>query len=632
MNAQVASETRSFQAEVKQILDLVIHSLYSNHEIFLRELISNASDANDKLRFNALADESLYEGEAELGVWVEFDAKAKTITVRDNGIGMSRDEVVDNIGTIASSGTKRFFQALTGDQAKDSRLIGQFGVGFYASFIVADKVTLITRRAGEPADSATRWVSEGQGEYTLESVTRDRHGTEIVLHLRDDQQEFLDDWRLRDIIHKYSDHISWPIHMRQRPEKEGDEPGEFERVNAASALWMRNKSEVTEEEYHELYKHIAHDFEDPLAYVHSRVEGKNEYSSLFFIPGRAPFDLWDRNQRHGIKLYVRRVFIMDDAEHLMPNYLRFVRGVVDSDDLPLNVSREILQSNKVIDSIRGASVKRILGQLESMAAEDAEKYGKFWGAFGKVMKEGPAEDFANKERIAKLLRFASTRLDTDEESVSLDEYISRMPDGQKAIYYITADGFAAAKHSPHLEAFRKRDIEVLLLHDRVDEWLVSALTEYEGKPLQSVAKGELDLGDLDKPEEKEAREKTEAEFADVRKTIEEALGDKVKEVRVSHRLTESPACVVADKHDMSANLERILKSVGQSVGHFKPILEINPTHPLVVRLKGLKDKEEIGIWSQLLLDQALLSEGAQIDDPAGFVKRLNQVIVDLSGK
>ncbi|MGD8939163.1 MAG: molecular chaperone HtpG [Gammaproteobacteria bacterium] len=629
-------ETLGFQTEVKQLLNLMIHSLYSNKEIFLRELISNASDAADKLRFEALTDKSLFEDDPELKIWVEFDDKARTVTVRDNGIGMTRQEVIDNIGTIAKSGTKQFFDSLTGDQAKDAHLIGQFGVGFYSAFIVADKVTVSTRRAGVEPVHGVRWESAGEGDFTLENIEKKDRGTEVVLHLRKEEDDFLSGFRLRNIIHKYSDHITLPIMMQKETHGEVEkeeakkETQELERVNQASALWTRPKSEIKDEEYQEFYKHVGHDFEDPLAWSHNRVEGTNEYISLLYIPSRAPFDLWDRNSRHGVKLYVKRVFIMDDAEQLMPNYLRFVRGIVDSSDLPLNISREILQQNKHIDTIKAGSVKKILGLLEDMAKNEAEKYTKFWNEFGKALKEGPGEDFANKERIAGLLRFASTHSDNEEQTVSLDDYISRMKDGQEAIYYITADSFAAAKNSPHLEVFRKKGIEVLLMYDRVDEWLMSSLFDYKEKKLESVTKGELDLGKLEDEAEKKEQEKTTEEFKDILEKIKQTLGEQVKEVRVTHRLTNSPACLVKDEHDMSGNLERILKQAGQNVPTSKPIFEINPDHPLVGKLKTEANGERFNDLALVLFDQAMLAEGGQLEDPGTFVKRLNELLLSMA--
>lgn len=625
-------ETLSFQTEVKQLLQLMIHSLYSNKEIFLRELVSNSSDALDKLRFEALADDALFEDDSDLKIRIEMDKDARTISIIDNGIGMSRQEVIDNVGTIAKSGTKKFFDSLSGDQAKDANLIGQFGVGFYSAFIVADKVTLTTRRAGLGAEHGTRWESAGEGEFSLETVEKVSRGTEVTLHLREGDDEFLEDFRVKSIIRRYSDHIPVPIEMLKAASGEEDEAAaiEYETVNSASALWARPRSEVKEEEYNEFYKHVGHDYEDPLAYVHSHVEGNQEYKSLLYIPARAPYDLWDREGKHGVKLYVKRVFIMDDAEQLMPSYLRFVKGVIDSSNLPLNVSREILQHNKTIDNIRSGSVKKVLGLLESMAKNDAEKYAKFWGEFGRVIKEGPGEDANNKERIAKLLRFSSSLTDSETQDVSLEEYVARMKEGQDKIYYITADNFAAAKSSPHLEIFRKKGIEVLLLADRVDEWLVSSLTEFDGKSLQSVAKGDLDLGTLEDEAEKAEQEKVAEEFKDIVERVKEVLGDKVKEVKITHRLTSSPACIVADDNDMSANLERILKAAGQDVPDMKPVFEVNPTHPLIERLKVEQDDERFKDWTFILFDQALLSEGGQLSDPAGFVHKLNDLLLTLA--
>ena len=633
MIVEAHKETLGFQTEVKQLLQLMIHSLYSNKEIFLRELISNASDAADKLRFEALTDDALFEGDSELKIHVDFDKDARTITITDNGIGMDRQEVMDNIGTIAKSGTSQFFQALTGDQAKDAHLIGQFGVGFYSAFIVADKVSLTTRRAGLSKEHGVHWESAGEGEYSLETVEKETRGTEVVLHLREDEDDFLTGMRLRNIISKYSDHITLPIEMEKEfygEEKDKPAEPEIEMVNKASALWARAKNEISDEEYNEFYKHVAHDFEDPMVRTHNRVEGKYEYTSLLYIPARAPFDLWDRERRKGIKLYVRRVFIMDDADQLMPNYLRFVRGVIDSNDLPLNVSREILQHNKVIDNIRGGSVNKVLGLLENMAKSDAEKYAAFWKEFGQVMKEGPGEDFANKDKIAKLLRFSSTHSDSETQDVSLEDYVGRMQEGQDSIYYVTAESFAAAKNSPHLEIFRKKGIEVLLLAERVDEWLASSLTEYNEKPLKSVTQGELNLGELEDKEEKKAQKKTGKEFAGIIKDIKEMLGDEVSEVRITHRLTSSPACLVTGENDMSANLERILKSAGQAVPGSKPIFELNPEHPLVLKLKEESDGEQFNDLARVLFDQALLAEGGQLDDPATFVKRFNELLLSMA--
>ncbi|MHB0984345.1 MAG: molecular chaperone HtpG [Sulfuricella sp.] len=636
MTVEAHKETLGFQTEVRQLLKLMIHSLYSNKEIFLRELISNASDAADKLRFEALADDALFEEDADLKIRVSFDKPARTLTISDNGIGMSRQEVIEHIGTIAKSGTRQFFESLTGDQAKDSNLIGQFGVGFYSSFIVADKVTVLTRRAGLGAEHGVRWESAGEGDYTLETVEKAARGTEVILHLREGEDDLLDSWRIKGIIKKYSDHITLPIVMKKEEwdaEKQAQRiTGEEEAVNQASALWARAKSDISPEQYEEFYKHVAHDFEAPLAYTHSKVEGKQEYTQLLYIPARAPFDLWDREARHGIKLYVRRVFIMDDAEQLMPRYLRFVRGVIDSNDLPLNVSREILQHSKDIDAIRAGSVKKVLGLLDDLAENDKEKFGKFWGEFGRVMKEGVGEDHANKERIAKLLRFASTHADTAEQTVSLADYIGRMKEGQAKIYFITADSFSAARNSPHLEVFRKKGIEVLLLSDRVDEWLMSNLTEFDGKPLQSVAKGELDLGNLEDEAEKQAQEKEAEDFKELTGKVKEVLGDKVKEVRITHRLTSSPACLVVGEHDMGGNLARLLQSAGQDVPLTKPNLEINPHHPIVQKLKGEAGGERFGDWSHILFDQALLVEGGQLEDPAGFVQRLNGLLLAMAEK
>ena len=629
-------ETLGFQAEVKQLLNLMIHSLYSNKEIFLRELISNASDACDKLRFEALNNSALYGDDSELKIRLSFDKEARTITISDNGIGLTRDEAVEHLGTIAKSGTREFFSALTGDQAKDAHLIGQFGVGFYSSYIVADKVTVVSRRAGVEAGQAVKWESAGEGEFTVEMIDKAGRGTDVILHLREGEDEFLSSWKLRQVVRKYSDHITLPILMKQEKwdeeKKEQVVTDEDETINQASALWARPKSEITDEQYKEFYKHVAHDFEDPLAYVHAKVEGKQEYTQLLYIPQRAPFDLWDRNARHGIKLYVRRVFIMDDAEQLMPLYMRFVRGVVDSNDLPLNVSREILQESKDIESIRGGCVKKVLSMLEGLAdSEDAaekEKYAKFWTEFGRVLKEGVGEDFPNKERIAKLLRFASTHTDTPDETVSLADYVSRMKEGQEKIYYVTAETFTAAKNSPHLEIFRKKGIEVLLLSERVDEWVTGYLTEFDGKQLQSVAKGGLDLGKLEDEAEKKEAEQAADEYKELLEKIKASLGEKIKDVRVTHRLTDSPSCIVADEHDMGGNLARILKAAGQKAPEMKPILEINPKHPAVQRLKY--EETRFDDWANLLLEQATLAEGGTLEDPAGFVKRINELMMALS--
>ena len=629
-------ETLGFQTEVTQLLDLMIHSLYSNKEIFMRELISNASDASDKLRFDALSNDALYEGDAELKIKVDFDKDAKTITITDNGIGMNRDEVIENIGTIANSGTKKFFEKMTGDQSKDSQLIGQFGVGFYSSFIVADKVTLRTRRAGDDAAEGVEWESQGKGEFTIENIDKETRGTEITLHLRDDQEEFLNGWRLRNCISKYSDHIDLPIMMTKElvPDEDGkiDEFAELEdeTVNKATALWTQSKGDISEDEYKEFYKQISHDYQDPLRWSHNKVEGKTEYTSLLYIPSTAPFDLWDRERTHGLKLYVKRVFIMEDADQLMPRYLRFIRGVIDTNDLPLNVSREILQGSKTIDSIRAASVKKILSELSKMQKNDAEKYATFWKEFGQVIKEGTGEDMANKEALAKLMMFSTTETGSEEQTVTLADYVSRMKDKQDKIYYITAESFAAAKNSPHLEVFRKKGIEVLLLADRVDEWLTNSLTEFDDKQLQSVAKGDLDLGELANEEEKKAQEETDKDFADLVERVKATLGDKVKDVRITHRLTDSPACLVVDDMDMSANLERMLKAAGQQVGGTKPIFEVNPEHPMVVRLKDESDDTRFEDWSSILFDQALLAEGGQLEDPASYVKRLNALLLTVA--
>ncbi len=630
MAEDVKKETLGFQTEVKQLLDLMIHSLYSNREIFLRELISNASDACDKLRFEALSNDALFEGDAELNVHVDFDEKKKTITFRDNGIGMTREEVIDNIGTIAKSGTKEFFNAITGDDKKDSQLIGQFGVGFYSAFIVAESVTLTTRKAGASEDEGVRWESEGQGEFTIEQVNCKNRGTEIVLHLRKDAKEYLNGYELRQIIRKYSDHLNLPILMVK--EKTGDEEEskeiEYETVNSAKALWTRSKKDISDEEYNELYKHIGHDYEDPMARIHSQVEGNLEYSTLFYIPNRAPFDMWDRNAKHGIKLYVRRVFIMDDSEQLLPPYLRFVRGIVDTNDLPLNVSREILQHNKVIEKIKAASVKKILTMIGKLAKGD--DYDQFWKEFGTVLKEGLIDDEKNKDKISSLLRFATTHDDTEDQKVSLAEYVGRMQEEQKNIFFVVGESFSTVKNSPHLEVFRKKGIEVLLLTDHVDEWLVNHLTEFDGKELQSITKGELDLGDLDdEKQQKETEEKT-GEFKDVLKRLEELLTDQVKEVRVTNRLTTSPACLVAGDQDMEANLQRILEASGQAIPLSKRVLEINPEHPILVRLKAEKDDDRFNDWGKILFDQALLSEGGKLEDPAGFVHRLNEMFVEIS--
>src|SRR4051812_32763185 len=632
---ETQKETLGFQAEVKQLLELMIHSLYSNKEIFLRELVSNASDAADKLRFAAMSDNALYESDAELRIRISSDRAARTITISDNGIGMTRDEVVANIGTIARSGTREFFKSLTGDEAKDARLIGQFGVGFYSSFIVADRVTLLTRRAGHPAADAVRWecdMAAGGGEYTLEPATKESRGTDVTLHLREGEDEFLDDSRLQELVRKYSDHIGIPIVMKKREwdaeRKEQVVRDEDETVNQASALWTRARADITDEQYIEFYKHVGHDFEPPLAWTHNRVEGRQEYTQLLYIPARAPFDLWDRDHRRGLKLYVKRVFIMDDAEQLLPAYLRFVRGIVDSNDLPLNVSREILQKNRDIDAIRAGCTKRVLGLLEELAENQKEKYATFWKEFGRVLKEGIAEDAANRDRIAKLLRFSTTQADAEDATVSLADYVARMKEGQDKIYYVTADTFRAARNSPHLELFRSKRVEVLLLHERIDEWLVANLHEFEGKALASVARGEIDVGKMGGEEEKKRQETLAGEHRELLERLKAALADRVKEVRVSTRLTESPSCLVADERDMGTNLARILKAVGQDVPDMKPILEVNPSHPIVRRLTP--GDARVGDWAQLLFDQALLAEGGQLEDPAQFVKLSNELMLSLA--
>ena len=626
-------ETLGFQAEVKQLLQLMIHSLYSNKEIFLRELISNASDAADKLRFEGIAHPDWYGDDPDLKIKVEFDKAARTLTISDNGIGMSREEVINNLGTIARSGTKEFFSKLSGDQQKDAALIGQFGVGFYSAFIVADRITVETRRAGLPASDGVRWESDGSGEFTIEQIDRPERGTSITLHLREGEDDFLNSYQLKSIIRKYSDHISLPIQMRKEEwdadKKEQVLKEELESINQSSALWARNKSEITEDQYNEFYKHLSHDYENPLCYSLNRVEGRSEFTQLLFVPSRAPFDLWDRNKRGGIKLYVKRIFIMDDAEKLMPMYLRFVTGVIDSVDLPLNVSREILQESRDIKVIRESSTKRVLSMLEELAnGEDEakkEKYRTFWNQFGQVLKEGVGEDQANQERILKLLRFASTHTDSSEQTVSLADYISRMKDGQDKIYYVTGESFNAAKNSPHLEIFRKKGVEVLLLSDRVDEWMLSFVTEFDGKQLVSVAKGGLDLGNLSDEKEKKEQEETEKQFKDLVDRMKKVLEDRAKDVRVTFRLTDSPACLIADENELSGNLLRMLKAAGQKAPDMKPILEINPEHPLLSKLKS--DDQHFDDWTNLLFDQALLAEGGQLNDPANFVKRMNQLLL-----
>ena len=644
MSAEALKETRGFQTEAKQLLHLMIHSLYSNKEIFLRELISNASDAADKLRFEALNDDSLFEGDSELKIRVEFDKNAKTITIGDNGIGMTRDEIITHLGTIAKSGTAEFLQKLTGDQKKDSHLIGQFGVGFYSSFIVADRVEVFSRRAGVPAGEGVHWESSGDDQFTVETVEKSDRGTTIVLHLKDDALEFADRWRLRTIIKKYSDHISIPVVMqkeageaekddkkddKKKKDKKKSEP-EFETINTATALWTRPRTDIKDEEYKEFYKHISHDFADPLSWSHNRVEGKLDYTSLIFLPERAPYDLYNRDGARGLKLYVQRTFIMDDAEQFLPLYLRFIKGVVDSNDLSLNVSREILQKDPNIDSMKSALTKRVLDMLEKMAKKDQENYAKFWKEFGQVLKEGPAEDYANKEKIAKLLRFATTHTDKAEQDQSLDDYISRMQEGQDKIYYVVAENFNTAKNSPHLEVFRKKGIEVILLYDRVDDWMMSSLHEYDGKSFQDVGKGDLDLGKLDTDEEKKAKKKAEKELKGLLERTKKVLADKVTEVRITHRLTDSPACLVMGEHDMGLQMQRIMESAGQKVPTSKPHLELNPEHPLVKKLDQEPDEDRFADLINVIFDQAYLAEGGQLEDPAAYVQKLNKLLLELS--
>lgn len=629
---QTHKETLGFQAEVKQLLNLVINSLYSDKEIFLRELVSNGADACDKLRFEALSDEALYEGESELRIRLQFDKDAKTITIEDSGIGMNREEVVENLGTIARSGTKAFFEKLSGDQKKDANLIGQFGVGFYSAFIVADKVTVETRRAGLAAEHGVRWESAAAGDYTLETIERPQRGTTITLHLREGEDDLLESWKLKSILHKYSEHLSLPIYM---PKDEGDDKKkkkkevEWEQVNKATALWQRAKSDITDEEYNEFYKHVGHDWQDPLSWIHSKVEGNLEYTQLLYIPSHPPFDLYERERSHGVKLYVRRVFILEDKEKIMPNYLRFVRGVIDSNDLPLNVSRELLQGSKVVDQISKGSVKKVLGLLEGIAKNDGEKYLSFWQNFGPVLKEGLIEDHNNREQIAKLCRFATTQDDVAEQKISLDDYIGRMKEGQEKIYYVTADSHTAAKSSPHLEVFRKKGIEVLLLSDRVDQWVIGHLTEYEGKSLVSVAQGDLDLGKLEDKAEKKDLEKDQKAFKKLTERMHKVLEDVAEEVRVTHRLTDSPACLVSKSGAMDANMERLLKSMGQALPESKRVLEVNPHHPLVEKLQDVQDEDRFADWSRILFDQSVLAEGGHLEDPAGFTRRLNGLLQSL---
>ena len=621
-------ETRGFQSEVKQLLQLMIHSLYSNKEIFLRELISNASDAADKLRFKALSNPALYEGDGELRVRVSLDADKGTLTISDNGIGMTREQVIDHLGTIAKSGTKEFLTALGQDQAKDSQLIGQFGVGFYSAFIVADKVTVKTRAAGEAADKGVLWESAGEGEYSVADIEKKSRGTDVILHLREDEKEFLNEWRLREIIGKYSDHIGLPVEMLTKEyDDEGKEIGEkWEKINKSDALWTRSKNDISDEEYKEFYKHLSHDFADPLLWAHNKVEGNQEYTSLLYVPSKAPWDLFNREHKHGLKLYVQRVFIMDDAEQFIPNYLRFMRGLIDSNDLPLNVSREILQDNKTTAALRKALTKRSLQMLEKLAKEDADKYQQFWKEFGLVLKEGPAEDFGNKETIAKLLRFASTHNDSSEQTVSLEDYVTRMKEGQKAIYYITADSYVAAKNSPHLELFNKKGIEVLLLSDRIDEWMLSYLTEFDGKALQTITKADLDLGDLADKEETEAQKEQDKAFDSFIERVKNLLGERVKEVRLTHRLTDTPAVVSTGNDQMTTQMAKLFAAAGQPVPEVKYTFELNPEHHLVKKVADIADEAEFADWVELLLEQAMLAERGSLENPAAFIKRVNKLL------
>ncbi|EKO3621900.1 molecular chaperone HtpG [Vibrio metschnikovii] len=622
-------ETRGFQSEVKQLLHLMIHSLYSNKEIFLRELISNASDAADKLRFQALSNPDLYQGDAELGVKLSFDAKANTLTISDNGIGMSREDVIEHLGTIAKSGTAEFFSKLSQEQSKDSQLIGQFGVGFYSAFIVADAVTVRTRAAGLAADQAVQWHSQGEGEYTVETIEKASRGTDIVLHMRDEGKEFLSEWRLREIISKYSDHIGIPVYIQTSVrDEEGKETGEvkWEQINKAQALWTRSKSDVSDEEYQEFYKHVSHDFADPLTWSHNKVEGKNDYTSLLYIPAKAPWDMYNRDHKHGLKLYVQRVFIMDDAEQFMPSYLRFVRGLIDSNDLPLNVSREILQDNKVTQSLRNACTKRVLTMLERLATNDSDKYQTFWKEFGLVMKEGPAEDFANREKIAGLLRFASTHEESAQQNVSLAAYVERMKEGQEVIYYLTADSYLAAKNSPHLEQFKAKGIEVILMYDRIDEWLMNYLTEFDGKSFQSITKAGLDLSKFDDEAEKEKHKETEQEFQTVVERIKTYLGSRVKDVRTTFKLASTPAVVVTDDGEMGTQMAKLLAAAGQAVPEVKYIFEINPEHSMVKRMADEADEQAFGQWVEVLLGQAMLAERGAMEDPTQYVKAVNELL------
>lgn len=633
MTVEAQKETRGFQTEAKQMLHLMIHSLYSNREIFLRELISNASDAADKLRFQAVTDDSLYENDPELAIRIEFDKDAKTVTIIDNGIGMTRDEVVENLGTIAKSGTAQFLSTLSGDAKKDSQLIGQFGVGFYSAFIVADRVEVFTRKAGADSKEGVHWECTGEAEFSVENVEKLTRGTTIVLHLKPEAEEFADDWRLRSIVKKYSDHISLPVIMKKTAVvEEGEEAKEpeDETINSATALWTRSRSEISDEEYQEFYKHVSHDFENPLSWSHNRVEGKLDYTSLLYIPSKPPFDLYNRDASRGVKLYVQRTFIMDDAEQFLPLYLRFIKGVVDSNDLSLNVSREILQKDPNIDAMRSALTKRVLDMLTKMAKNKPEDYAKVWESFGQVLKEGPAEDFANKEKIASLLRFASTHTDKAAQDQSLDDYIERMQEGQEKIYYVAAENFNTAKNSPHLEALRKKKVEVLLLTDRVDEWLMSHLMEYKGKHFQDVGKGQLDLGDLDTEEDKKAQEESAKQHEDLVKRVKDVLENRVENVRVTARLTDSPACIVVGEHDMGAQMRRILEQAGQALPESKPIFELNPEHPLVVKLDQEPNEDRFADLANILFDQANLAEGGTLEDPAAYVSKLNKLLLELS--
>jgi molecular chaperone HtpG len=623
---ETAAQTLGFQAEVKQLLKLMIHSLYSHKEIFLRELISNASDAADKLRFEALAKPELLEGQSELSITIDTDNKAHTITITDNGIGMTRQEAIDHLGTIAKSGTADFLSKLTGDQKKDAQLIGQFGVGFYSSFIVAERVEVFSRRAGVPASEGVHWESKADGEFTVETIERPERGTKIVLHLKEGEYEFSEDYRIRTLVRKYSDHIAFPVRMRK-----SETDAEYEVINHAQALWTRARTEIKDEEYKEFYKHVTHDFAEPLTWTHGKVEGTKEYTSLLYVPSRAPFDLWHRDAARGVKLYVRRVFIMDDAEQFLPLYLRFIKGIVDSADLPLNISREMLQQDPAIDSMRTGLTRRVLDMLAKLAKDDKEKYATFWKEFGAVVKEGPAEDFANRERIAKLLRFASTHTDKPEQDVSLEDYVSRMKAGQKHIYYVTADTFAAAKSSPHIEVLRKKGIEVLLLSDRIDEWMMDHLREFDGKSFKNVSRGDLELGDVQTDEEKEAQESLSKEHGGLIERLKKAIGERVSDVRVTSRLTDSPACLVLGEHDMGAQMRRILEAAGQKVPVTKPVLEVNPTHPLLARLANTSEESAFNDLSLLLFDQATLADGGQLAEPAEFVQRLNRVLLSIGG-